>query len=182
MNYSDYSSIQSSHLFVLLAAIWGIALIIGLAVYLLEATAFYKMYKKANVPHAWLAYIPFAQYWPFFWTIKKSAWNILWLLLPVAGGAAGGIIWGIMQNGTGALIFSILIIACSIYLVVLAIIWQVRLFKAFGINPLWLLGMIGTIIPFVGFLVSIGFIVLYCYMGFSREVEYHPEFDEPIAS
>src|SRR5579875_2632862 len=60
-------------------------IVIGLGVYILMATAFFKMYKKAGTKHAWLAYVPIAQAWPFFWTIKKSAWNILWVLLPVLG-------------------------------------------------------------------------------------------------
>ncbi|MFC7394599.1 hypothetical protein [Scopulibacillus cellulosilyticus] len=40
-----------------------------------------------------------------------------------------------------------------------------------------MLGLIGCIIPIVNFLVGIGFVVLYCYMGFSSKVQYNPDFD-----
>jgi hypothetical protein len=55
-----------------------------IAMYILSALAYYKLFKKARVPHAWLAWIPIGYMWPFMWTIKKSAWNLLWLLVPIA--------------------------------------------------------------------------------------------------
>ncbi|MFC7394600.1 hypothetical protein [Scopulibacillus cellulosilyticus] len=79
--------------------------IVFLAIYILQATAMFKMYQKANIKHAWLAYIPIAQLWPFFWAIKKSAWNILWFLLPIAGIVIGVIILAVWQDTPAFVIY-----------------------------------------------------------------------------
>lgn len=130
--------------------------IVGIAFWLLQSCAYYKMFKKANVECPWLAFIPLGNLWPYMWTIKKSAWNILWLLVPIAN-------------------------------VVFAIIWFVRLLKAFNMNPWWSLLMIGSIvlgfIPFSSVLSSLsglcglGLIVLLCVMGFNSKITYNPNFD-----
>lgn len=65
--------------FALVTYFWFIDLII----YLVVAGAFYSMFRKAGTPNAWLAFIPIAGLWPFLWTINRSAWNVLWLLIPV---------------------------------------------------------------------------------------------------
>ncbi len=93
----------------------------------------------------WLAFIPIANLRPLMRTIKKSAWNILWILVPIAD-------------------------------VIFLIIWQVRLFKAFRINLLWALLYIRTIIPVFNYLVGIGFLILYCFMGISKN-SYDADFD-----
>lgn len=41
----------------------GIALLIGLACYLINAIALYRMAKRTGVKHAWLGFIPLADYW-----------------------------------------------------------------------------------------------------------------------
>ncbi|UOF92591.1 hypothetical protein LSG31_10775 [Fodinisporobacter ferrooxydans] len=120
--------------------------ILGIAAWILQGFAFYKMYTKANVWSPWLAFIPIANLWPFMWTIKKSAWNILWLIIPIVN-----------------LVFSI--------------IWTIRLLKAFNMNPLWALLFIGYVIPAINSFVVLAFLVLYCYMGFSSNVRYNPDFD-----
>ncbi len=158
----------------IIAGLLIVEAIIGLAVYILMATAFFKMFRKANVPHAWLAYVPIAQYWPFFWTIKKSAWNILWGLVSIAG---IGIAIPMMIQHRITIAIGIVILF-SIVPIVLGIIWQVRLFKAFGMNPWWLLALIGGIIPIINYVVDIGMIILFCYMGFSSSVHYNPNFNQ----
>lgn len=122
------------------------AIILGLAFYLLEAFAYYFAFKKAGIENAWLAFIPIAQLWPFMRVIKKSAWNLFWLLCPIAN-------------------------------IVFAIIWQGRFLQAFGISRLWLLMYIGALIPFFSYLVNVGFLVLYCVIGFSSSIRYDPDFD-----
>jgi hypothetical protein len=167
----DTSSVDLYSGFGVLAIFAGflvIELVVGLVIYVLVCTAYYKMYRKAETNHAWLAYIPIAQMWPFFWTIKKSAWNILWLLLP----AVGEVLALGLHNAVAVVICIILIVVT----IIVSITWQVRLFRAFGMNPLWLLMMIGYVIPFLNMLVGIAFIVLYCYMGFSSQVRYNPNF------
>ncbi|WP_249226873.1 DUF5684 domain-containing protein [Alicyclobacillus mengziensis] len=56
---------------------------IDLIIYVVVAGAFYSMFRKAGTPNAWLAFIPIAGLWPFLWTINRSAWNVLWLFIPV---------------------------------------------------------------------------------------------------
>lgn len=41
----------------------GIALLIGLACYLINAIALYRMANRTGVKHAWLGFIPLADYW-----------------------------------------------------------------------------------------------------------------------
>ncbi|WAH36228.1 hypothetical protein [Alicyclobacillus dauci] len=139
-----------------------------LAVYLLTATAFFFMFRKARVPLPWLAYVPVAQLYPFFKTIKVSQWNWLWLAAPVFGSLA---ILALHAFGIVLCIFG-----CIVYAVV-GIRWLIRLLQAYGINPLWLLGLLGLLIPFLSYLVSIGLVVLYCIMGFSASIQYNPNFD-----
>ncbi|MBM7644491.1 uncharacterized membrane protein YhaH (DUF805 family) [Scopulibacillus daqui] len=158
-------------------AFGAVMCIVLVAIYILQATAMFKLYQKANINHPWLAYIPIAQLWPFFWAIKKSAWNILWFLLPFLGAAIGTAILVGFQDSTGFIIYVAVIIIFSIIPIVLNIMWTVRFFKAFNMSPLWLLGLIGFLIPFINYLIGIGFIVLYCYMGFSSKVKYNPDFD-----
>lgn len=118
-----------------LATVLIIYWVIVIAVYVVSALAFFKIYKKADVPHAWMAWVPILNLIPYLWTIKKSAWNLLWLFVPIAN-------------------------------IVFAIIWQVRLYKVFGMSPHWLwfylLPGIGSLIIFIQ----------HVYMGFSRHVTY----------
>lgn len=136
-------------------------------IYFLVATAFFFMFRKAHVPLPWLAYIPIAQLYPFFLTIEVSQANFLWLLAPFFG-----ILLVFSLHGAGVFLFALLMIAYIVF----AIRWLIRLLRAFSINPLWLLGLIGLIIPGLSYLVSIGLIVLYCIMGFNPNIHYRPPF------
>lgn len=136
------------------------------------------MFKKANIEKPWLAYIPIAQVWPFLWTIKKSAWNLLWTVLPVVAGLLIGAIFWVAVGGTaGEIFFYIFFVAGYLFGIVVTMIWLAQYFKAFGMSPLWILLFIGSCIPYIGVLPNIGLIILYCYMGFSKDVQYHPDFD-----
>lgn len=55
----------------------------ALALYLVQAFAYYKMAEKADVKNSWLAFIPFLQFVLLFHLIDKSAWNIIWLIIPL---------------------------------------------------------------------------------------------------
>ncbi|PWI57390.1 hypothetical protein [Sulfoacidibacillus thermotolerans] len=52
--------------------------------YLYAGTVNYILYRKARVDLAWFAYIPFLSLFPLLWTIRKSAWNVLWVFVPIA--------------------------------------------------------------------------------------------------
>ncbi|WP_436663889.1 hypothetical protein ACOALA_18700 [Alicyclobacillus acidoterrestris] len=136
--------------------------------YLLFATAQYCMFRKATVPLPWFSYIPVANLYPFFRTTRVTMWNWLWLLAPVVGGIAI-LLW----HWVGVAVCAIALI---LYLIA-AIRWHARLFKAFGMNPLWLLGLIGLLVPYLSSLVWIGFVVLYCIIGFHSGIRYRPYFD-----
>lgn len=160
----------------LFGGIWGIIVAfltvivaVGLIVYLLTATAFFCMYRKAKVSLPWLAYIPVARLYPYFKTIQVSQWNWLWLIAPFVGVIAivGLHLFGIVLCVVGAIVY-----------LVVSIRWLARLLKAFGVSPLWLLGLIGLLIPFLNGLVGIGLLVLYCVLGFNKDIRYHPSFDQ----
>lgn len=141
----------------------------GLVVYALVATIFFMLFRKAKVKFPWLAFIPIGQLWPYFWTIKKSAWNILWFLVP----SVAAVIGVNLHNTFGTALFVI----GSIIPVVLGILWQIRLLKAFRMNPWWLLIMIGFLIPILNLLFELVYLILLGYMAFSSKVQYDPYFD-----
>lgn len=51
--------------------------------YIVSSLLYMRIYQKANLQDAWLAWIPIGNLIPFFRLIKRSIWNILWLLIPV---------------------------------------------------------------------------------------------------
>ncbi|HJV44786.1 MAG TPA: hypothetical protein VJ824_03570, partial [Bacillota bacterium] len=63
---------------------FGFFLIAAFAIWFLQGFAFYKMGLKARVPAPWLSFIPIANLFPYMAMIKRSAWNILWLFVPIA--------------------------------------------------------------------------------------------------
>lgn len=144
-------------------------IILVLGIYLLTSTINFFIFRKARVKLAWLAYVPFGQMWPFFWMIKKSAWNILWLFVPLGVAFSGA-----MMNDT---LGTILLEAGSVIPLVMWIIWQVRLLKAFTMSPWLLLILIGFLIPVLHFLFEIAYLVLLGYMAFNGKVQYNPNFD-----
>lgn len=92
------------------------------AVYVLGSLATYKLYKKAGVNHAWMAWVPVLNAWPYFWVIGKSSWNILWGFVPIvniifaiiwqvkflnAFGFSGHWLWFTLLPGVGGLILFI---------------------------------------------------------------------------
>lgn len=57
--------------------------------YLITSYVLYTIYRKANIRTAFLAWIPFIGFIPHFHVINRSAWNILWFIIPVANIIAG---------------------------------------------------------------------------------------------
>lgn len=143
-----------------------VILVLSIILYVLYTVPFYKLFKKAGRPNAWLAFVPIAQLWPFMATIEQSAWNILWLLLPLAV----TLLVGSMHS---TLSFTIMLIADLVVLII-SVLWYVKLFKVFGMSPLWLLLWIGLIIPGLNLLVLIGFLILLYVMAFSDKYPYQP--------
>lgn len=136
---------------------------INIAVYLLVATAFFYMFRKARTPLPWLAYVPILQSYPFFVTIGVSQLNFLWYLLPLFS-----IISAITLHWTGIG----LSIVASIAYIVIAIRWLYLLLRAFRISPAYLFGLLGLLVPNLSFLVYIGLIVLLCIIGFHPNIQY----------
>ncbi len=105
----------------------GVIYLLGIAGYILQSYALMRLFQKANVAYPWLAWIPVAYYWPFLWTIKKSAWNVLWYLVPIAN-IVFAIIWLVKflraygQSGWMILINLIPYIGSLIFLIYLMVI------------------------------------------------------------
>lgn len=117
----------------------GYATALWLALYVVNALALYKLSEKAGLKDCFLAFIPILQYILFFHIIDKSALNMFWfliVLIPILG---------------------------SLVLLVLAIIWQVKFYSAFGISTALII--VSIIIPPIGAIVMI-------YMGFTDNVTY----------
>lgn len=166
----DPSSIPGiGGLFGLLAGMMMFGIVLGIAWYVFQGFIYYKIYQKANVKYPWMSWIPIANMVPFFWVIKKSAWNLVWLIVPALATA----ILRPTLGTTGLIIAGIL----NVVMLVLVIIWMVRFLKAFRISPHWLWFAIGLIIPLLNFLIIIAFIVLLCLMAFNPNIKYNPDFD-----
>ncbi|RIV18554.1 hypothetical protein D2Q93_13965 [Alicyclobacillaceae bacterium I2511] len=138
---------------------------VGIAVYLLIGTAFFKMFRKAKVAHAWLAYIPILQLIPYFDTLRLSRMNLLWIISPLFGLLVG---WIFHSTAFAVALSAVLYIVFAL----LAIFWQIRLLRFFNMSPWWMLMLVGLVIPVLSNVVDIAFIVLYCYMGFSSTLRY----------
>lgn len=54
----------------------------------------FLMARKAGYDIAWLAFIPILSFIPFFMLIKRSFWNVLFLLIPIVN-VVFAIIWAI---------------------------------------------------------------------------------------
>lgn len=141
-------------------------IVFSLIVYLLVAIPMYGMYRKAKTPAPWLAFIPIANLVGYFRVIRVSMWNFLWLLVPLVG----EIFYFSLHNAVGLTVQLILLIP---YLV-MSIIWYVRLFKSFALNPLWLLILIGLIIPLIDLVSVVWLIVLLWKLGFGKNHPYQP--------
>jgi hypothetical protein len=44
----------------------------------------YKIYQKANLSDAWMAWIPVLNVLPYFHVIDRSAWSVFYLIIPFA--------------------------------------------------------------------------------------------------
>lgn len=66
--------------------------VLYLALYVYGGLVNYRLYTKAGINHAWLAWVPIAQMAPLLWTIRRSAWMMLWMLVPIAN-VVFAVIW-----------------------------------------------------------------------------------------
>lgn len=144
----------------MLAAYLTIVVVMSIATYIAFVIPVWKLYKKAGQKNPWLAFIPIAQYWPFFWTIRKSTWNILWFFLPTAAA-----IVTIPLHAAGVIITALAAIAVF----VLVIVWAVQFFKAFNMSPFWLFLLFLLVIPVIGLIANL--IPLYI-MAFNDDYQY----------
>jgi hypothetical protein len=86
---------------------------IAVVFYVVQAVAFFKIAKKANIRNAWVAFIPFVQFIVVLHVIDRSGWNILLLLIPIAN-IVLLIIWMVkfyvaFSVNTGLIVLSIVI-------------------------------------------------------------------------
>ncbi|WDL98444.1 hypothetical protein [Alicyclobacillus sp. ALC3] len=158
-NFSNLAFLGS-----LLAIGITVLIVVSLVSYFAITIPYYKLLKKAGYSLAWLAFIPIANYWPGFWLIRKSRWNVSWFF---------GIFLGyVLALSFHSIALAIITTLYSIAVLVLEIIWAVRLFRAFGMNPLWLLLMVGMIVPYLNFAAMIALIVILWVMAFGQGYDY----------
>ncbi|WP_067619124.1 hypothetical protein [Alicyclobacillus acidiphilus] len=143
----------------------------GLLMYLLIATAFFCMFRKAHAPLPWLAYVPILQAYPFFRTIRVSQLNFLWYLLPA---------FSAMSVLAFHIVGAVLSAVATVIYIIVAIRWLYLLLKSFGVSPVYLFGLFGLLIPGLSFLTDVGLVVLLCIMGFHPNIRYrYPDWPGP---
>jgi hypothetical protein len=144
-------------------------LLLLIAVYVFMGLVNYKLFRKANVNHPWLAWIPIGHLWPLFDTVKIRRIHILWMIVPPILAMLA------MAGNSGVLAF--LAVLLDLVPAVLGIIIVIRLYKAFGISLWWLLLYVGILIPILDLFAGIAILVLLCYMAFCSRVVYNPNFN-----
>lgn len=151
-----------------LSAILGIIIVVAVVVVIISYFAttipFYKLLKKADYGVPWLAFIPIANFWPGFWLIRRSPWNLLWFLAVYVLYALG-----LAVHST---VFWAAIALFGIAVGVLEVFWAIELFRAFGMTPLWLLLLIGLIIPGINLVTEIILLVILWVMAFNERYQY----------
>lgn len=148
--------VSSVFIFAFLAAIW--ILIFALSVFSLVCT--YKLYKKANHKYPWLAFLIFPAFVPFFHVINRSAWNVLWMLVPYLTMITGSIL---MENDQNYRLGLILFLVSLVPYFVFAIKFTIEFLDVYGIDRPWILAIL--LIPLAQY-------VILGYMAFSRNVQY----------
>ncbi|GAB6548569.1 hypothetical protein bcgnr5378_09330 [Bacillus cereus] len=142
-----------------------IGIFFSLVLFALTIGIQYVVYKKAGIKHAWFALTVVLGFIPFFHSINRSAWNILWYILPfftmifcLPFLVIGSWSWAL----TTLLVFVVSIaIVC-----VTGIIFNIKFLKAFGLSP-WLILL--YLIPYLNVIMHL---VLMGYIAFSKNVKY----------
>lgn len=130
--------------------------IIAIVVWIYTSLAFMAISRKAKQKYPGLAWIPgVGPIIVSFIAAKMSWWP--WLLL------IGVLVMWIPM--AGIVIYSIAMIIFAVY----AIIWQWKLFEKIGKPGWWAVVPVGVIIPIVGFLFEIGYLVLIGIAAWSKK-------------
>lgn len=61
----------------------GYSVLFMIFLYLFFSTLLFLLCRKAKIEYAWFSYLPFVNWVPFFWLVKKNPWKFFLLLLPV---------------------------------------------------------------------------------------------------
>ena len=127
----ELSSAETAFLGGFLATLGMAAIFIGLAWYILQVIAYWKIFTKAGKP-GWHSIIPVLNTWDeidLSWN-RTMAW--VFLALTVVTSCLRG---SLPQNGeesTGLTFLGIIALICGIALIVIALIQEYQLAKAFG--------------------------------------------------
>lgn len=144
----------------------GIAaiVVIWLLCYAIFTIPMFRLYRKAQTPHPWFAFVPIANMVAFIRVIRVGMWNFIWVALSLVG----EIFYFSLHDMVGDLIEVVLFIPLAVF----SIIWLVKLFNAFSMSPLWLWLLIGCVIPIVNIVCMIWLAVLLWMMAFGSKYKY----------
>ena len=121
------------------AGLLAVLCVIGIIYYILLVIAWWKLFTKAG-EKGWKAIIPFYN----FYTQCKLTWapKFFWIIIGLA--VLSGILGAVMQNmtGTGAVIVNLVSLAASIAIIVLSIISEYKLAKAYGHGGGYTVGLV----------------------------------------
>lgn len=73
-------------------AFTGLISSVSLLLFVVQAFAFFMLGRKARISYSWMSFIPLLQVFVILAIIRRSAWNVLWLLVPLVD-VVFAIIW-----------------------------------------------------------------------------------------
>ena len=127
----ELSSAETAFLGGFLATLGMAAIFIGLAWYILQVIAYWKIFTKAGKP-GWHSIIPVLNTWDeidLSWN-RTMAW--IFLALTVVTSLLRGSIPQGGEENTGITFLGIIAVVCGIALLIIALIQEYKLAKAFG--------------------------------------------------
>ncbi|WP_062306766.1 hypothetical protein [Alicyclobacillus sendaiensis] len=149
------------------ALVLGIVLIIvvvvSVPVYVYGSIVLYRVLKKTGVSKPWAAWIPVYNTIKILNAIGMRGW---WILLPMAVSLAG---LAVSPPGSGHAFWWANILASTVSGVVLAV-WFARLFRGFGMSPVYAYFYAGVGIPLLNVVCVIVVFVGLSLIAFRRDV------------
>ncbi|SIS68038.1 hypothetical protein [Alicyclobacillus vulcanalis] len=140
-----------------------IAFVIGLAVYIYASIVFYRVLKKTGVSKPWAAWIPVYNSIKMLNAIGMRGW---WVLVPMVIGAIGLI----LSPPHAYDAFRWPFIVCTTIAAIIIATWFARLFRGFGMSPVFGYFYAGVGIPVLNFICIVVVYVGLSIIAFRRDV------------
>jgi len=137
--------------------------VVGVPIYVYASIVFYRVLKKTGVSKPWAAWIPFYNSIKMLNAIGMRGW---WILLPTAISLVG---LAVSPPGPGHTFTWVTILASTLSGVMLAV-WFAKLFRGFGMSPVYAYFYAGVGIPVLNILCIIVVFVGLSLIAFRKDV------------